>query len=206
MAGGSINSSTSIGVNTMAWPLWNTSYTMSTISVTSSTTNGSIWTIWTGSLSSTSITSNVGNVIWTNWSAAINVPPRPIAAEALAAQQRDNERRRRLAIEADGARRRAEALLRGCLTDEQREDLEKKNCFYLRTIAKDGAERRYRIDRGTHGNVKLLDKDGRILGAYCVQPRAVPTEDAMLAQKLWLEHDEEEFKKKANFTPYARAI
>jgi hypothetical protein len=127
----------------------------------------------------------------------------------LAAEQRDIERRReasRLAIRVDGARRRAEALLRGCLTDEQREDLEKKDCFYLRTIAKDGAERRYRIDRSTHGNVKLLDKDNRIIGAYCVQPTGVPTEDAMLAQKLWLETDEETFRKKANFTQYTRAV
>lgn len=101
--------------------------------------------------------------------------------------------------EVDAANRRAEDLLRRELTPEQLEDLEKKGCFYLESIDQKGERRRYRIDRGTHGNIKLLDPKGSILGTYCVQPDAVPVADSMLAQKLWIEGNEAGFLRVANF-------
>jgi hypothetical protein len=125
------------------------------------------------------------------------------AAEANRLVQREREARR--VIEVSLARRRANDLLHRSLTSEQREDLAKKNCFYLDSIQPNGERRRYRIDRGTHGNVKLLDAQGRIIGRYCVQPTAVPVEDAMLAQKLWIETDEPGFLRVANFTPQRAA-
>jgi hypothetical protein len=50
--------------------------------------------------------------------------------------------------------------------------------------------------------VHLLDDKGSIVGRYCIHPRDVPAPDAMLAQKLWLENNEAEFLRVANFTPY----
>lgn len=92
---------------------------------------------------------------------------------------------------------RAEALLRASLTREQRENLDLFGCFYLNTKA----GRRYRIDRGTHGNVKLVDARGCELERLCAQPNGVPTCDAMLAQKLALEANEESYRRVANITP-----
>lgn len=94
------------------------------------------------------------------------------------------------------AKGRAERLLLGALGPEQRKDLTEKNCFYLHTQS----GRRYRIDRGTHGNVKLVDEKNGVISRFCAQPPGVPAEDAMLAQKLMLETDEQSFLRVANET------
>jgi hypothetical protein len=193
------------------------------------TASSGVWTVW-GQNFSTAATTYTNQSVWTNWSTtgivnytwgawndtfkqnpiqyASSIPARaPTQAQLLAAKVAQDksaaewrERESRRVAEASAAKRRAETLLRSHLTEQQRKDLDAKNCFYLESIGSDGDRRRYRIDRGTHGNVKLLDKEGRIIGSYCVQPSGVPAEDAMLAQKLWLETDESTFKKVANFT------
>jgi hypothetical protein len=144
---------------------------------------------------------------WTRWNdrghddGEIWVAEQPLIQRAtpaeVAAIRADAAKR---VAEADVAARKAEDLLRRELTPEQREDLEKKSCFYLETIGKDGKRRKYRIDRGTHGNIKLLDDKGSIQGTFCVQPDGVPVADSMLAQKLWIENNEAGFLKVANFT------
>jgi hypothetical protein len=97
---------------------------------------------------------------------------------------------------AEATKRRARKLLVSCLDDTQRKSYAERGFFYLHT--KSG--RTYRIDQGTHGNVKLIDvTKNRVLGSYCVQPNGVPAEDAMLAQKLHLEADEAGFIRAANF-------
>jgi hypothetical protein len=98
---------------------------------------------------------------------------------------------------ARAARETARALLVSCLTPQQRADLASRRCFYV--DAPGG--RRFRIDEGSHGNVKLLDAKGSIIGSYCVQPDGVPVEDTMLAQKLWLETSPEHLGRIANFSP-----
>ena len=201
------------------WPVWNQVYTVT--STINSVTNATAytWTIWnatypvTGTAATVVTMNQTINTTWTNWNYHYpregGIIRQPTQAELKAAKERADrearewaERERKRVAEVSAAKRRAEDLLRRHLTKEQIEDLEKKDCFYLESVGKDGGRRRYRIDRGTHGNVKLVDKDNKIVGSYCVQPSGVPTEDAMLAQKLWLETDEAEFVRVANFRSY----
>jgi hypothetical protein len=115
------------------------------------------------------------------------------AAERQEIQRRaDEEHARRLA-----ATEKARALLLSMLDTKQKETLHKQRFFEV--VAKH-SRRRYRIHHGTHGNVRLLDDNGREVTRYCGQPTGVPTEDSMLAQKLQIEHDEAEFVRLSNAT------
>jgi len=171
---------------------------------TTNTTSGataSTWRTWT--------TDNTGSTaaVWITWSAATTGSttvitsqfavrtPEPITAaerERMAAQAADYAEQRRKAIAC------ARALLLAMLTHQQREQLQRDQFFEV--IAKH-SKRRYRIRQGTHGNVRLLDDAGREVVRYCGQPPGVPEDDAMLAQKLQLEHDEAEYLRRANATP-----
>lgn len=95
------------------------------------------------------------------------------------------------------ATERARALLEAMLDREQRGQLQRDKFFEI--IGQD-SRRRYRIHHGTHGNVRLLDDRGCEVTRYCGQPLGVPIEDAMLAQKLQIEHDEAGFLRVANGT------
>lgn len=119
-------------------------------------------------------------------------------------QQARAEQERRIAEEV-AAKDRAERLLMACLSGRQREDLASKNCFYVDVPLDDGKIERYRIDRGSHGNIKQLDEKGSIIRSFCVQPSGVPVGDSMLAQKLFLESDEasrEKLWETTNITEY----
>ena len=144
------------------------------------------------------------------------------AEERLAREEREvrhraeQEERTRLQHLKDAERRRkreesierAQRLLKSMLTEEQAHDLETKKHFNLTVIdGKSGEEKRYRIDQGYAGNVKLLGPNGRPIKSYCIHARtiddegiALPNEDHMLAQKLLLECNEEEFLRIANMT------
>lgn len=102
--------------------------------------------------------------------------------------------------QAQAARRaanaRAEKLLLANLNPEQREDLVKKNCFFLHLPN----GKRYRIDRKTHGNIALIGEGDKIIHTLCAQPPGIPVDDAILAQKLALETDEAGFLRVANMT------
>lgn len=131
-------------------------------------------------------------------------------AELLAALEQEKKAREeaeKRAAQARAAEKRAEDLLRLCLSPQQIEDLETKKCFYVEidgpNYAKTGKKERYRIDRGSHGNVKQLDEKGSIIRSFCIQPSGVPVGDVLLTQKLWLEASEEtreEFWATANIT------
>lgn len=172
------------------WVVWNTAVTVSTASASASSTNY-VWATWNAATATT-----VTNV-WGTWNGVV---------EETREQRQVRERRqaefveeqRKQASEAAAARARAARLLEANLDEEQRKTLVEKNCFYLHTKA----GRKYRIDRGTHGNVKLIDETGKILKGYCAQPDGVPVEDSMLAQKLMLESDEDAFLRVANARPY----
>jgi hypothetical protein len=94
------------------------------------------------------------------------------------------------------AEAKARALLERALTPQQRRDLFAKRCFYVK-----GKRFTYRIREGHSGNVDALDSSGRVITRFCAHPLGrVPVYDMMLAQKLWIETDENMFLDKA--APY----
>jgi hypothetical protein len=91
---------------------------------------------------------------------------------------------------------RARALLERALTPQQREDLCARGCFYVK-----GKRFTYRIREGHSGNVDALDSTQRVIARFCAHPIGrVPVYDVMLAQKLWIETDENMFLREAS--PY----
>jgi hypothetical protein len=87
----------------------------------------------------------------------------------------------------------ARVLLEKALTLEQRRDLLARGYFQVK-----GKRFTYRIREGHAGNVDALDSRGRVIGRFCAHPLGrVPVYDMMLAQKLWIETDENMFLKKA---------
>ena len=92
----------------------------------------------------------------------------------------------------------ARALLERALTPQQRGDLRANGHFYV-----NGKKFIYRIREGHAGNVDALDFSGRLVNRFCGHPVGLlPVYDVMLAQKLWIETDENMFLKKA--APYPR--
>lgn len=120
-----------------------------------------------------------------------------------AANRANNERfyqeAEKHALKRATAKVRAQRLLAMSLAREQLKDLDEKGFFLVEV--KSG--HRYRIYKGTHGNVKR-EEDGVLVESLCIQPTEVPAEDAMLAQKLHLEADEEDFRRTANITRLVR--
>jgi hypothetical protein len=91
----------------------------------------------------------------------------------------------------------ARTLLERALTPEQRRDLLARSYFYVK-----GKRFTYRIREGHAANVDALDSMGRVISRFCAHPLGrVPVYDVMLAQKLWLETDENMFLKKASAYP-----
>ncbi|UUZ65220.1 hypothetical protein LP417_11755 [Polaromonas sp. P1-6] len=87
-------------------------------------------------------------------------------------------------------------MLERALTPAQRRDLFANRFFYVK-----GKRFTYRIREGHSGNVDALDPSGRVVSRFCAHPFGrVPVYDVMLAQKLWIETDENMFLKKA--APY----
>lgn len=195
------------GATTNVWPTWNVQWDTGTSGSGSTivTSNTIVWNqcVTTGN----TITSSTPTV-WTNWngqygtSVTIQAYGSPLRAETdaektarLARERLYADERTKREAEQKSASRRAKKLLVDHLDEGQRKTYAERGFFYLYTRS----GKKYRIDQGTHGNVKLVDETNRVLGQYCGQPLDVPAEDAMLAQKLFLEIDEEEFKRKANF-------
>lgn len=118
-----------------------------------------------------------------------------MTAERARTLRRDGEmaaERRRLRVEAN---ERAETLLISCLTPEQRESF-RKNGYFTVAGSKGGI---YQIHRGRLHNIYRLDLQGNKVEEICCAPRMqVPDCDTMLSQKLTLEVDEDELRRKAN--------
>jgi hypothetical protein len=188
---------------------------------TTNTVSSVTWAAWSGSYIATGSSSSItitSDAIWTSWNVLTTGSSTLSVIQSYPSQLRqesDIEKAQRIArdklyaeerAKEEVARKRATLRARKLLVDHlspaQREDYEKKGHFFLYT----NKGRKYRIDQGTHGNVKLIDvTSGDVLGRYCSQPSGVPTEDSMLAQKLYLEIDEDEFVRQANYTPERRA-
>lgn len=178
-------------------------YTTSASTITATNPWGQ-W-ITAGCGSATTITSSV---TWNSWNSnTVTIYPNMVLGGLT---ETEEQRRSRLNLQSQYAKEqkaaerlrnraklRAKKLLVDHLNPQQREDYEKRGFFHLYT----NKGRKYRIHQGTHGNVRLVDvTTDEELGRYCSQPSGVPDEDAMLAQKLYLEIDEDEFIARANFT------
>jgi len=119
-----------------------------------------------------------------------NPPPNPEAVE--------RERVERLLRQE--ARVRAEALLRSHLTEQQRITLANRGWFIVEG-GRSGTRYRIRAS-GVVGNVDVLEADllgERVLHRLCAHcDHAIPLHDHLLAQKLMLEADEDDFLRIAN--------
>lgn len=112
-------------------------------------------------------------------------------AERRRIQAQHDQRARDYAAVRKAAAERAERLLEACLTSGQREQLRKSGWFVV--YSKSG--RAYQIRRGRARNVVEVNTRR----TYCCHPvDNVPDADTMLAQKLMIETQEDEFLRMAN--------
>lgn len=206
ITGGTTNSTAittnNITTNNIIWTAWNATYAITSATTTANTiitadtgtsANGVIWTIWNQAYTTTAT-----NVISIHQGA---IPQR--TPEQVQEDLRRNEQYRQQQVVAEAerakARERAAKLLHEGLTPKQREEFAQKGHFTLETIAPTGERRVYRISKGRSHNIARVDDNGKVLKTLCAHPiEAVPDEDTMLAQKLWLETREEEFLRIAN--------
>jgi len=93
---------------------------------------------------------------------------------------------------------RGEALLLSLLDEAQQASYRRDGCFEV--IGSHGT--RYRVTRGTSGNILWIASNGDVGGRLCAHPTMeeqwLPTADVMLAQMLALTTDEREFLRVAN--------
>jgi len=221
------NVSTTASASTdITWEAWSGDYGTTTLtgSVTDNviqlhqaTTTTSIDTFGTSGVISAS------NVVWTEWATQFpndRVRRAPDVFVRMSREERERWEQREIEVAAqraeeraryeeqlaeerakrEAAENKAEQLLLRHLTPEQQAEYKKSKRFYLYTGGK-----KYRIDKGWQGNVKLVDESDqdKVLASYCIHPtRRIPEQDNMLAQKLLLEGSEAEFKRIANESRY----
>lgn len=182
----------------VTWVAWNTVYDSTGITFATGT---STWTAWNNVIYSDTSATVATPTVWHYWNSEV---PAALTAEQLAenariAREREAEYLQRAAEQAkiaQEANRRAAELLQSHLSVEQRTEFEREKTFTV--IGKNG-QRRYRIRKGWAGNIDELDKDGKRVAILCGHAiESVPEGDNMLAQKLMLEHDEDQFLKIAN--------
>jgi len=202
--------STTTASSNVIWQVWND------VTVTSASTTLNVWPQWNQVLGATNatVTTTGTDIAWRQWivnmgtGAAVQVnqtharvTPRKKTEAEVREELRQQELWKKQELERQAkealAKQNAERLLLAHLSEEQREQLKRERAFTLHLPS----GRKYRIGRGTHGNVQLLDESGQPIRRYCAQPPGVPVDDAVLAQKLALETDEEGFLRVANMTP-----
>lgn len=178
---------------------------------TSTTTTIDIWPHWTATATtqnSIAITSN----IYTGWVTAYHQGMAVIAGNGaqLQPQETPGQRAERDRLNAEHqakweteralrkkAEERALELLIENLSLQQRLDLKERGHFFVN--GRSGC--RYRIRKGQSGNIDIINERGIITHRACVHPSIyVPDSDAMLGQKLRLEHDDVELIRIANRT------
>lgn len=190
--------------NTVVWQAWTSDTTA---------TAGNIWNAWNRGATWTCTNSSAN--IWTAWNGPVQYDrarrsieiaramPTPEQAAAARARQEEVNRRyleqeARRKTERELANQRAEQLLLGHLTEEQRAQLAREDWFLI--VSASG--KRYRINRGRHANVDVLDENNKVVRSLCVHPAdTVPDADTMLAQKVMLQFDEERVTRMANVHP-----
>jgi hypothetical protein len=164
-----------------------------TAATTSATTN-LVWDAWT-----TGATSTGSMTVWQTWcdNTTGSYPYAPPLTEEQIAANAETARVRQQ--EQEKAKRRARELLVSCLEDDQKEELERDGFFHVET--RDGT-RRYKLRPGS-APIRVKGEDGR-KWSYCIHPDyGFPPEDVVLAQKLLIESDEDEFLRIANASSVA---
>lgn len=149
---------------------------------------------------------------WNTWVCVQNVTTEEKAeekavrlAEEAATAARWQEQQR---ILAEAAKKREEAqlmadarakeLLKGALAQAQLERFDRDECIPVDTAKGN----KYLIRKGRTKNIDVLNPDGSVKHRLCVHPASdCPDFDTMLAQKLWLEHSEDEILRMANVWP-----
>lgn len=199
MAGGTCGTCDSTGV----WMKWAV-ITSGTSDSTTTAINDSVWCEWNSSTTSATCTSDC----WYAWNGTVTTrvsgsgykrfEPPPETAEQrearLVRERAAEEERKAREAERTAAAERATKLLVEHLNEEQRQQFEKEKKFHV--VSADG--NRYEIDcRRHHGNVNKI-VDGKAIENLCVYAPNVPLGDNYLAQKLAIEANEEEFRKRAN--------
>jgi hypothetical protein len=192
---------------------WNRWVIRSTNNITTSATtaNDDVWRIFCTTAGTSATTTSATTITWANWVDQTGAPaPRHrthievhgnVNEEARRRRAEEQERWRAQRAEEAAKRKKANEtamqLLRSMLTDEQNRDLADHGYFYVRSPS----GRLYRIDKGTHGNVKVVPEKGKPwIEKLCIQPSGVPDGDAMLMQKLMIETNEVAFRAYANIT------
>ena len=202
----------------IVWNNWNMVYSDSAVTMDYGVCTGNSQYIWSGWNQVYDVTSSQSSsqtwVIWNeDYTASTNQivygqTPNPDCRAGT-----DSRRARRTATPGTNSRSKAQRTRGGreekrrarpkrCwsenLDDEQRKLFKLGRHFMVHSR---DAKRRYKIEYGTAGNVKLLREDGKAVASFCIHPEIhVPTEDVMLAQKLLLETAEDEFLRIANRT------
>jgi hypothetical protein len=196
-----------VSTTAATWISWTSN---SATTTTISAANYNAWQAWTAVPTYTLTYSSTTSATWSSWNGntyQLNQPAyvAPVETEEQRAARvigetasreqwaRENEIRkevRRVAIS------KADQLLESVLNSVQREQLRKDNAFLVRSQS--GAV--YRIRKGRSGNVDLIDpKSGEVLSVLCAHPSMdVPDGDTVVAQKLMLECDEQDFLRLAN--------
>lgn len=168
---------------TTVWPTWSVPVRWTSAS------NQTAYT-WSASYSSPYIVSLAGEV-----ARGVNeiTGLTPAQAEHQEAVARVQHAADRVVAESRGS-----DLLLSLLPEDQREAYRLSGEFEL--IGSHGG--RYRIRRGTAGNIDWLNDAGDVAGCLCAHPTMrdgwLPTADVMLAQMLALTADEAEFVRLAN--------
>jgi len=172
------------------------------ITSTSSATTD-CWTTWTADQGTAAST-----MTWYHWTnrtdSAVYYPPTrepstwtPQAVEqARSAALRYAEEQARRSQE---IRARAEELLKQHLSEDQQQQFERDREFIV--VGSRGTRYKIRENRGSVvANISVLKDDGSEGHRLCCHPRdCLPIADVMLAQKLWLESDEQQFLRVANY-------
>lgn len=194
-----VNDSAVVNAGTCeVWPTWVNNSDTNT-SITSGTT-AHAWTVWNQGYKLTVSRADLNAVTvnlqpaWGVWNETYEQKAERLRNEAALrtrwqAEQAERERK------AKKAQRLARKVLCENLTRRQRQTLERLGYFDIEVKG-----RRFRIhaNRYQH-NVRELDAEGREMREYCAHTsHACPVDDHLLAQKLMLETEPDEFARIAN--------
>lgn len=102
-------------------------------------------------------------------------------------------------LERERAEKRSMELLYDWLSEAQRKELALEGYF---TITGESSGKRYQVHKVYSFGLRELDAAGNVVASYCVVPSGTHAlGDTMLAQKIWMETDEEATLKRANRMP-----
>lgn len=188
------------------WIPWNTHHCNTQLTA-STASNDTVWVHWNQMHTMTAQTHWVDTGGYRGGAPRVRETPAQLRAreeqeaqyrrEQQAANARYDEERRAAENRRKEAEDRAMKLLISMLDEQQRADLKRDKHFFVEAPS----GRLYRINYGTHGNVKVVDRVTRkVIESLCIQPDGVPAGDANLMQKLLIETAEETFRAHANIT------